>query len=327
MPPAFSRSTEIGAAPLAGVVPPVVLPLSDDGAVDSASLERHVNHLVEAGVAGLWVNGTTGEFYALDVELRARVVRECVKAVAGRVPVVAHVGDTSTDLALQHARAAVAAGAEHLSVLPPYFVGFGSDELKAHLRVLARAVGGPVFAYHLPQLAPATLGVDAIVELAAEGFVCGIKDSSSNMLWFRQLRLGLEAAGVRLPCFTGGSSVTDLGYFLGATGTVSSTGNLTPRHLVAQHEAARCGDWDTVRALQDQTEHLIARLLPPGMVGSPGLTAAAYKYVLTVLGRIDSERTARPQAVLPAAARQHLDADVLPLVEQLESAPPRPPAA
>ncbi|WP_197429860.1 dihydrodipicolinate synthase family protein [Auraticoccus cholistanensis] len=309
-----------------GVVPPVVLPMSRDGGIDSASLERHVNHLVDAGVSGLWVNGTTGEFYALDVELRARAVRECVKATGGRVPVVAHVGDTSTDLALQHARAAVAAGAQHVAVLPPYFIGFGQEELKAHFRAVARVVGGPVYAYHLPQLAPATLSLDSIVELVAEGVLCGAKDSSSNMVWFRQLQARLRAEGTPLPVLTGGSSVADLGYFLGAVGSVSSTGNLTPRHLVRQYQAALAEDWTLVRALQEQTEELIARLTLPGLAPSPSLTNAVYKYVLVALGRIDDEHTARPQALLPEPARQHLDTHALPLVEHLESQehPPRP---
>ena len=61
--------------PPRGILPPLVLPMGPDGEIDSASLERHIGVLMEAGVHGLWVNGTTGEFYALDGELRARVVR------------------------------------------------------------------------------------------------------------------------------------------------------------------------------------------------------------------------------------------------------------
>ncbi|WP_175477103.1 dihydrodipicolinate synthase family protein [Ruania alba] len=319
MPVAFTPSDETSSDDLYGVLPPVVLPMTPDGEVDSPSLQSLVSHLVAAGVHGLWANGATGEFYALDGELRAEVVRQCVKAAAGRVPVVAHVGDTSTRLAVRHAREAIAAGAAFVSVLPPYFVGFGQEELKRHYRSIARAVGGPVLAYHLPQFIPATLTIDSIVELTVEGVLCGAKDSGSNMVWFRQLQRRLRAAGVSLPCLTGGSSVADLGYLLGAAGSVSSTGNLTPGHLVRQYEAARAGEWALVLAMQEQSEDLIELLNPPGTSPGPGLTATVYKYVLARQGRIDCDLSAAPLTQLSTENRRHLDEHVLPAVDRLES--------
>lgn len=315
MPLAFTTTTTVD---LRGVFPPVLLPMTTDGELDTVSLRRLIGYLLDAGVHGLWVNGTTGEFYALDAERRAAVVRECVATAAGRIPVVAHVGDTSTVLAVKHAREAIAAGADLVSVLPPYFVGFDQDELKNHVRAVAHAIDRPVLAYHLPQLARVGLGIDAIVELAAEGILCGAKDSSSDVVWFRQLARRLREAGTPIPCLTGGSSVADLGYMLGAVGTVSSIGNLVPRHMVRQDEAARNEDWTTVLALQEESEHLIALLRPPGTNPSPSLTAAVYKYVLVGLGLIDTDVSAAPQSPLPAHVRDYLDSDVLPAIPRLE---------
>lgn len=318
MPVAFTPSRTTDHAPLCGVLPPAVLPMTPDGEVDTTSLQAHIRQLVAAGVHGIWANGTTGEFYALDGERRAEVVRQCVKAAAGRVPVVAHVGDTSTALVLRHAREALAAGAAAVSVLPPYFVGFGQAELKRHFRDLVQAIGQPVLAYHLPQLIPATLSVDSIVELAADGVLCGAKDSGSNMVWFRQLQRQLRASDFSLPCLTGGSSVADLGYLLGAAGSVSSVGNLVPRHLVRQYEAALAGDWPLVLALQDQSEELLARLAPPGRTPGPTLTATVYKYVLTRQQRIDCEVSAAPATQLTVEDRQYLDEQLVPFVDELE---------
>ena len=318
MPVAFTPTEPTSSAALRGVLPPVVLPMTSGGEVDSTSLQSHVSHLVAAGVHGLWANGATGEFYALDGELRAEVVRQCVKAAAGRVPVVAHVGDTSTRLAVRHAREALAAGATFVSVLPPYFVGFNQEELKRHFRSIAQAVGGPVLAYHLPHLIPATLNIDSIVELTVEGVLCGAKDSGSNMVWFRQLQRRLRGAGVSLPCLTGGSSVADLGYLLGAVGSVSSIGNLTPGHLVRQYEAAEQEDWTLVLALQEQSEDLIERLNPPGSTPGPGLTATVYKYVLAQQGQIEADHSAAPLTQLTSDDRRYLDEHVLPVVDRME---------
>lgn len=317
MPPAYT-STTIPHAELRGVIPPVLLPMGADGELDSGSLERLVGHLVAGGANGLWVNGTTGEFYALDHELRARAVRECVKAAAGRVPVIAHVGDTSTRLAIQHAREAVAAGAQALSVLPPYFVGFEQEELKRHFREIAAAIGGPVLAYHLPQLAPYGLTIDSIVELAVEGVIHGAKDSSSDVVWFRQLQRRLREAGAPIGCLTGGSSVADVGYMLGAVGSVSSLANIAPRHLERQYQAALREDWGLVLALQAESEELIAALQPPGITPSPSLTVAAYKHVLATLGVIDTNVVAAPQTPLSIQAREHLTEHALPLIHRME---------
>src|SRR5690606_11320992 len=118
--------------------------------------------------------------------------------------------------------------------------------LKAHVRAVAEAAERPVLAYNLPQFAPVGLSIDSIVELAAEGVLCGAKDSSSDMVWFRQLARRLREADLSIALLTGGSSVADLGYLLGAAGSVSSLANVAPRHLVRQYEAAVAQDWDQV---------------------------------------------------------------------------------
>ncbi|WP_161606163.1 dihydrodipicolinate synthase family protein [Microlunatus speluncae] len=302
-----------------GVFPPIVLPLTEDGSLDSASLERLVGRLVGAGVSGLWVNGTTGEFYALDVEGRARVVRECVKIVAGSVPIIAHVGDTATGLALDHARAAIDAGAARLSVLAPYCADFTEDELKSHFRAIAQVAGGPVFAYHLPRLAGPGLSIAAIVELAGEGVFDGGKDSSSDLVWFRQLLSSARQAGVTFHGFTGGSAVPDLGYFVGARGTMSSLANLVPAHIVAQYRAARRGDWAAVRELQEGSNDLL-RGLRLARASTASATAAIYKYLLVRRGWIGSEQSTAPLSRLTDDERRQLDLNALPLIEHLETA-------
>ncbi|HEY9291511.1 MAG TPA: dihydrodipicolinate synthase family protein [Microlunatus sp.] len=301
---------------LGGVLAPVITPLTDERELDTDSLQRHVGHLIEAGIDGVWVNGTTGEFYGLDVEQRARVVAECVRIADGAVPVIAHVGDTSSALAIEQARAAMKAGASRVSVLPPYAAQFSQDEIKAHFRALA-AEAGPVIAYHMPQIAGPGLSIESIIDLVLEGVVCGAKDSSSDVLWLRRLIEAAADAGVTLPCFTGGSAVSDLGYFVGAAGAMSSTANLVPRHLVAQYQAACRGDWDETRARQRQTDELMTALRLPGRT-SPTAIAGIYKFLLAAVGRIDGARGVAPLRDLDAEEQERLVVGVIPLIEKLD---------
>ena len=81
---------------LKGIFVPMLTPLHADETVDEASLRRLVDFLVGAGVHGLWAMGTTGEFAALPESERARAVAATVERAAGRVPVIANIGDSST---------------------------------------------------------------------------------------------------------------------------------------------------------------------------------------------------------------------------------------
>ena len=124
-------------------------------------------------------------------------------------------------------------------------------------------------------------------------------------------------AGADLPCFTGGSGVSDLGYFVGAVGAMSSTANLVPGHLVAQYEAALRGDWDEARARQLQTDELMAALRLPDR-SSATASAGVLKFLLAELGRIDGSRGVAPLRELTSEERERLIVGVLPLMEKLE---------
>src|SRR5436305_2731270 len=108
-------------ARLHGVFVPMLTPLGADERVDEASLRRLVDFLVGAGVHGIWSMGTTGEFAGITETERARAVVATVEQVAGRVPVIANIGDSSTALALRHARHAANAGADALALTPPHY--------------------------------------------------------------------------------------------------------------------------------------------------------------------------------------------------------------
>ncbi|NGN67733.1 dihydrodipicolinate synthase family protein [Streptomyces sp. A7024] len=307
---------------LHGIIAPVVLPMARDGAVDLRSLECHVRHLVDAGVHGLWINGTTGEFHALDPQERAEAVRVAVKAADGGAPVVAHVGDAATRLAVRHARAAVDAGAAQVAVIAPYFTEFTREELREHYRQIAAAVGFPVYAYHMPRLTKVGLSADCLLRLAQEDVLAGVKDSDGDLAWFRSLVRRSGQLGLRLRCFTGGSAITDLSLLVGAAGAASSLANLTPRHLVALYDAARAGDWTRARHLQDQLEDLNEAMRQARRTPTLAAVASTYKYLLATLGRIDADCAAEPLARLDEGEKQRLTETVLPVIRALESAAP-----
>ncbi|WP_372351561.1 dihydrodipicolinate synthase family protein [Streptomyces sp. KL116D] len=305
---------------LHGIIVPTVLPMTDVGQLDRPSLECHLNALIDAGVHGLWINGTTGEFHALDEDERSLAVTVAAKTAAGRVPVIAHVGDAATALSVRQARSAVDAGADELAVIAPYFTPYGTAELRDHYRAIADAAGFPVLAYHFPQLTKSALTTDCVLELAAEGVLSGIKDSTGDLTWLRRLMRRAARRGIRLDCFAGASGLSDLSLYAGAAGATSSLANLTPRHLVALYEAARAGDFARARALQEQLEDLLDAMAGARSEPTLSTTVSTAKYVLAAQGRITSAHAAPPLARLSAEEERGLTATVVPLVHDLEAA-------
>lgn len=120
--------------PLRGVVPPVCTPLDASGEVDTASLVRHVEHLVGGGVHGLFALGSSSEVAFLTDRQRALVLETVVEAVAGRVPVLAGVIDMTTPRVLVHAEAARAAGADALVATAPFYARTHPVEIARHFR-------------------------------------------------------------------------------------------------------------------------------------------------------------------------------------------------
>ncbi len=122
-----------------GSWPALLTPSMADGGVDTRMLRALTSYLVGKGVDGLYVCGSTGEGVFLSVPERRRVVEVVVEEVAGRVPIIAHVGAVATRDAVALAEHAAAVGVQGVaSILPPF--GRGLDETYTHYETIARAV-------------------------------------------------------------------------------------------------------------------------------------------------------------------------------------------
>lgn len=302
---------------LRGVIPPLTLALRPDGTPDLASVRRLVEHLLAAGVAGLWVNGTTGEFFALEAEERAQVLRAVVEVVAGRVPVIAQVGDTATRRALRHAALAAEAGATHLAAVAPFYAPPAAAEALAYYRALATATPLPLLVYQVPQFTKVALSVAEVLTLAREGTIMGLKDSQGDLGYFRSVVHGARTEGLALAVFPGGGNLLDVSLLAGAAGAMCAIANLAPRQCVALYQAAQAGDWAAAAERQAELLRLIGAL---SLSHRPQWTATipVYKWLLCELGLIAHDAVPAPIEPLSAADRQHLRAAALPLIRAME---------
>ncbi|MFJ9618025.1 dihydrodipicolinate synthase family protein [Streptomyces noursei] len=294
-------------APLHGVIPPVCTPLDPHGEVDTASLTRLVGRLLDAGVHGLFALGSTGEASYLTNHQRATVLETVVTATAGRVPVLAGVIDTTTARVLEHARTAVALGADALVATAPFYARTHPREIAAHFRHLRTATGRPLIAYDIPVSVHSKLSPALIRELAEDGTLAGLKDSSGDDGTLRRLLVALGGRTARrtgpAPAFAvlSGSELTaDAALLAGADGVVPGLGNIDPTGYVRLYEAARAGDWPRACAEQERLVRLfdLTDTGPEAEMGRGSSALGGFKAALRLLGVIACRDTAVPQLPL-----------------------------
>src|SRR5512139_1726038 len=217
--------------PLRGIIPPMVTPLLDYDTLDAAGLERLIEHILAGGVHGLFILGTTGEAASLSHRLRHELVERVCSQVRGRVPVLVGITDTSFVESVELARKSAQAGARALVLAPPYYFPTGQPELLEYLEHLLPELPLPLFLYNMPNRPKPAFAPETVRTAADLPGVAGLKDSSANMIYFRELQFLLEDR----PDFTllmGPEQLLAESVLLGAHGGVCGGANLLPRLYV-----------------------------------------------------------------------------------------------
>ncbi|MBO9626716.1 MAG: dihydrodipicolinate synthase family protein [Microbacterium sp.] len=261
--------------PLEGTIPPVIAPLAEDRTVDVAGVRRVTEHLLAGGVDGLFVLGSCGEGPTLRRSVADALVAEYVRAADGRVPVLAGVGETSTERAIEALRAAEDAGASGIVAMAPmYFLADGDGEVIRHLEAVAAATTLPVVVYNIPHLTGHPITPAALAAVAAIDNVVALKESSG--IWEIYEPLARTASASGLAVFQGAESLIARSIAAGADGAVPGIANVAPGLAVELVRAARARD--------ASADDLQARLDAVCDLYSSGFWLASLKYAVSVLG-------------------------------------------
>lgn len=245
-------------------------------APDLGALRELIDFLVRAGIQGVYLLASQGEFFSLSRDERRRIARAGVRAASGRVPVVVNSGTVSTEETLRISQEAEGEGVNALGVITPYYLQPSAEELYLHYRTVLRGVRCPVYAYNNPSRAGG-VGVDAktVTRLAqATSRFAGIFDATGN--------LSLAKACVTLQAghfgyFPAGQLDFAAAVRLGARGAVLATANVAPREFVALYEASRDGN-------HEEVERLRKKLGPLDTLFRTGPFPGTIKACLEVLG-------------------------------------------
>jgi len=227
--------------PLRGIVPPMVTPLSGPDTLDTPGLERLVEHILGGGVHGLFLLGTTGEAPSLSYRLRRELIFQACRHVNGRVPVLVGITDTSYMESLRVAQWAAEAGAQAVVLSAPYYFPAGQPELLEYLQRLAPQLPLPVFLYNMPAMTKVVFEPETVRRAMDLERVIGLKDSSGDTAYFRQVR-EITRARKDWSLLVGPEHLLAQTMEWGGDGGVCGGANVHPRLFVDLFNACEAGN-------------------------------------------------------------------------------------
>ena len=241
--------------PLHGVVPALVTPFKENERIDYGAWQVMIDMLIASGVHGLFVAGSQGEFYALDMEERTVAMRFCKQAIAGRVPVYANVGCITPRDTVALALHAQALDVDAIVVVTPYYIMPSQQELVEHYVEVCRAVRLPVMAYNFPPHGVVEIEAGTVAQIAVEcPNLIGLKDSSGRL--DQAIAYKNAVSDRKFLVFTGGDHLLLPALEAGCAGTVTASANLAPRLFVDLYEAFRAGSFAEAKRLQTLASEL-----------------------------------------------------------------------
>ncbi|KZN58661.1 dihydrodipicolinate synthase [Pseudoalteromonas luteoviolacea CPMOR-1] len=221
-----------------GVYPAVTTQFNEDETVNFETTKSMINSLIEDGVHGIIVLGTVGENCSLRADEKRQVLQAAREAVAGRVPLLTGVAETTTSLAVEFVQDAEKIGIDGFMVLPGMVYRSTEREAIYHYQQVARSTALPIMIYNNP----ITYGVDVSIEgmrtLALEDNIVSVKEATEDTRRISEL---LSTFGERFVVFGGVDDIALESLMLGATGWISGLTNVFPRESVAIYKLAQQG--------------------------------------------------------------------------------------
>lgn len=282
-----------------GAIPAMVTPFDSDFQLDEDRIRELIEGYLAAGVHGISVAGSQGEFFMLKNEERLRLIEIAVATVNKRVPVYAGTGAVTTSETIELTNAAESLGADIALLITPYFAQPNDEELFEHYGAVSAATKLPLLLYNNPPRTSVNISVPLFARCATLDNIAGIKDSSGDLTQFAEY---MRTTGGNKLGFSGRDTLTLTMMMHGCDGAISPAANVFPELVVKQYESAREGNWGAAREVHDI-------LAPLRVAWALGSFPVVIKEAMSIVGR-DAGPTRPPIAGLRPAARAQLT-DVL----------------
>ena len=250
---------------LSGLIPAVFTPFDKSGAINLPQIRPYADKLAADGADGVFVCGSTGECTSMTVAERKSVLEAWVKAAAGRMRVIAHVGGTCQADCIELARHAAGQGVDAVGAIAPlYFKPASVAELVDFYKPIAAAVDPiPFYTYHMPSVTGVNLPMKEFLEKGSRVIpnLNGIKFTSNN---FMEMLECIRLEDGRFDILNGFDEMLLCGMAAGARGGVGSTYNYSLSTYRNLYDAFLAGDIERASAFQQESVDIVHVIIRHG---------------------------------------------------------------
>ncbi|GAB4116614.1 MAG: 4-hydroxy-tetrahydrodipicolinate synthase [Candidatus Caldatribacteriota bacterium] len=222
----------------------MITPFIESGEVDEQGIKELVEFHIKNGTNGIVPCGTTGESPTLSHEEHKKVVEITVKAVAGRIPVVAGTGSNCTREALELTQHAKEIGADGALIITPYYNKPTQRGLYLHFKKIAEEVDIPIVIYNVPSRTGVNLLPETLAELAEIKNIVAVKEASGNL---EQMTNIVELCGEKITLLSGDDKLLLPVLSIGGKGVISVVANIIPKEVAKMIENFEKGHYEEAR--------------------------------------------------------------------------------
>ena len=247
-----------------GILPALCTPFDDNLELDTTRVSPLMGALLEANIGGFFVCGGTGEGRLMTVAERQQMGETAVKTVAGQVPVILHVGGTTTDDAVTLARHAAVAGADAVASVAPVDQPNDLAAAVKHYAAIGGATDLPFYVYWLAADADRRVTADQFLETMRDvPNFAGIKFTDTNFYIFQQL---VDVSDGQFNAITGPDEMCIAGMVMGSDGAIGSTYNIMPQLFTGMYAAFHEGRIRDAMDVQKKANRVISLLISVGVL-------------------------------------------------------------
>jgi 4-hydroxy-tetrahydrodipicolinate synthase len=240
---------EIKMQKIKGAFPVLITPMDEFQEIDWKGVKQNVNYFIEQKVAGIIINGSTGEFVSLSKEERFNMVETVLKEVDGRIPVIVGTAAETTKETIEYTKHAEAHGADCALIINSYYCKPKEEEIYFHFKEISNAVNIPIMLYNNPFTSGVDMSTELMLRIGKEcENVTHIKESSGDIRKARDLVRKGEGA---FQVFCGSEDLVMESYLVGASGWVSVAGNIVPGLVTKMYEHFQNGELDKAWEIND----------------------------------------------------------------------------
>lgn len=241
-----------------GSIVALVTPMHDSGDIDLEGFRNLILWHLQAGTNGIVVHGTTGESATLTLPEKIDLLKVAVETVAGRIPIIAGTGSSSTHTTIKETQAASDCGVDACLVVTPYYNRPTQQGLYLHYKAVAESTDLPIFAYNVPRRTGCDLLPATLASLAYLKNIVGIKEATGDVQRVAAIRALVDDRFVLLS----GDDATTVDFIRhGGQGVISVTANVAPKLMSKMCAAVLNGDIIGATSIDTKLSALHAALM------------------------------------------------------------------